>query len=128
MMCIYFACARKRIMLYLISKVNTGCACRILFLLSSITVFGMKNAFADRESHHTPKIDLQNKIFPKSTPGRASRSRNGGVNFAYTFVRFCGILGVRKAPARLFTKAVVLLNTLSGVFDVFHQIAGLAIQ
>ena len=101
---------------------------RILFLLPKITVFEIENAFGNRESHLTRKIDFRNKNFPKYTPGTWRCSRNGQANFAYTFGLFEGVFGVRKPPSRLFTKAVVLLNTLSGILDVLHQIAGLAIQ
>jgi hypothetical protein len=67
-------------------------------------------------------------FLPKYTPGAWRCSRNGQANFAYTFGFFEGVFGRRKPPSRLFTKAVVLLNTLSGILDVLHQIAGLAIK
>ena len=120
--------APTRIIQHLIAKVNMGCACRILFLLPKITVFETENAFGNPGSHPTRKMAKQIIFLPKYTPGAWRCPRNGQANFAYTFGLFEGILDMRMPPSRLFTKAVVLLNTLSGILDVFHQIAGLAIQ
>lgn len=64
--------APTRIIQHLIAKVNMGCACRILFLLPKITVFETENAFGNRESHLTRKIDFRNKNFPKYTSVRVA--------------------------------------------------------
>lgn len=120
--------APTHIIQHLTAKVNTGCVRASFFLLPKITVFEIENAFGNRESHPTGKMAKQIIFLPKYTPGAWRCSRNGQANFAYTFGLFEGVFGMRKPPSRLFTKAVVLLNTLSGILDVFHQITGLAIE
>jgi hypothetical protein len=96
--------------------------------LPKITVFEIENAFENRESHPTGKMAKQIIFLPKYTPGAWRCSRNGQANFAYTFGMFGGVFGRRKPPSRLFTKAVVLLNTLSGILDVLHNVTDIATE